>query len=190
MDVENRLIIALKSGDEFAFKTIYDKYSNKIFDCSFFLLKDKDWSADIVQEVFIKLWNYRTNLSPDSNLWSFLYVLTKRLCFNRLKEIQRDHSSFDRILKSSTLVTDSSHDILVAKDLAFHLQKALDQLSDRQREIFELSRFEGLSHQEIAQRLEISPNTVKNHMVSALKLVRKYVLHVNCLALLSIIDIL
>lgn len=170
---DNALIELLKAGDESAFEIIYDKYSERIYQFSILLLKDTGWSEDVVQEVFVKLWNTKENLDSNKSLWTFLYVLTKRTALNKLRDIKSFSSDFEHLWNNISTLSDCSHEKLIAKELSNQLDYVLNTLPKRQREIFKLSRFEGFTHQEIADALNISPNTVKNHMIQALKTIRK-----------------
>ncbi len=172
-DENYNLILNLKLHDELALQAIYYKYAEQVYKFSFLLLKDTGWSEDVVQEVFVKLWNNRSNLDPEGNLWTYLFVLTKRASLNKLRDIKAFSSSFEQLWDNISRLSDCSHEKLVVKELSDSLEGLLNELPDRQREVFKLSRYEGFTHQEIAKKLNISPNTVKNHMVQALKTVKK-----------------
>lgn len=186
-DESCNLILSLKLHDESALQAVYHKYAEQVYSFSFLLLKDTGWSEDVVQEVFVKLWDNRSNLDPEGNLWTYLFVLTKRASLNKLRDIKTFSSSFDQLWDNISRLSDCSHEKLVVKELSDSLEGLLNELPYRQREVFKLSRYEGFTHQEIAKKLNISPNTVKNHMVQALKTVKKGVLcmgHILLLALL------
>jgi len=130
-------------------------------------VNDKADAMDIVQDVFIKLWNFRTNIDPNKSLTSYLYTAVRNHSLNFL----RDHSSKTEVLDEEIILDDqdqSNEDSLLLRDL----KKCIDELPERQREAFELSRFEGLQHDEIAGIMEISARTVNNHIVAALKTLR------------------
>ncbi len=167
------LITSLMQHSEPALESIYNKYAERIYKFSFFLLKDTGMSEDAVQEVFVKLWDSRSKLDPEGNLWTFLYVLAKRITLNKLRSYNRSEALMDNIWNNISQKSECPHEKLIAKELSKHLEWVLQELPDRQRQVFTLSRFEGFSHQEIAQQLDISPNTVKNHMIQALKIIRK-----------------
>lgn len=169
-----RLLRAIILGNELALRVVYDRYSNRVYKLSLLFLKDTGWSQDVVQEVFLKFWNTRANLNPQGNIWNLLYVITKRTALNKLRDMGKSAANFERMWVSISYLSDSVHEVFVAKELSYHLNGFLDKLPTRQREIFKLSREEGYTHQQIADRLGISPNTVKNHMVQALKMIREY----------------
>jgi RNA polymerase sigma-70 factor (family 1) len=166
---DSELIDMLIEGRKSAFEQLYCNYSNRVFSLSFFLLKDTGWSEDTVQEVFLKLWQTRADLRRDQNLWAYLYVLTKRHAFNKLRSVKRSNACFERLWAQFSEPTENPHDAVAAKELRDRINKLLGLLPAQQRMAFSLSRLEGFSHQEIAEHLNISPHTVKNHIVQAVK---------------------
>lgn len=185
--LERQLIHLLIIGDESAFESIYNKYADRVYSLAFLFLKDSGWSEDVVQEVFVKLWKSKSNLQKDGDLWLYLYVLTKRESLNKVRSISRSNNAFERLWKNISSLSECSHEKLVGKEFSNHIDNLITKLPPRQQDIFALSRFEGLTHQEIANKLNISPNTVKNHMVQALKMIREHTLNHNTTYLLLLI---
>ncbi|MBD1421714.1 RNA polymerase sigma factor [Sphingobacterium chuzhouense] len=161
------------TGEEDAFERIYYTYVERVFNVSFFLVKDTGWSDDIVQEVFIKLWENRAKIQSDQDLWTYIYVLTKRLSLNKLRSIKRSYNCFERLWDGLSETSDSTYDIIAAKELKMKIQNFLNSLPPQQKKVFSLSRIDGFSYQEIADQLDISINTVKNHIVQATKSLKK-----------------
>lgn len=186
---EHKWITGLMHDDEQALKFIYDKYSPQVFNFSFLLLKDTGWSEDVVQEVFIKLWNNRSKLDPTGRLLPYLSVLTKRASLNKLRDIKSFSPSFDHLWNNISSLSDCSHEKIIARELSDYLDRMLNQLPERQRVVLKLSRFEGFTHQQIAEELKISPNTVKNHMIQALKTIRSQSLDIDYLLLFILLSL-
>lgn len=183
---DSKLIDMLIEGRKSAFEQLYHGYSNRVFNLSFFLLKDTGWSEDVVQDVFVKLWENRTHLQRGQSLWTYLYVMTKRQALNKLRSVKRSNACFERLWAQISEPEDSLHDLVVAKELNENIKKLLGLLPIQQRTVFSLSRLEGFSHREIAEQLNISPNTVKNHIVQAAKYLKNKRLHYD-LFLLAIL---
>src|SRR5690606_1326055 len=162
---DRKWITALMLDDEQALKFIYDKYSLQVFNYSYLLLKDTGWSEGVVQEVFVNLWKNRSKLDPSGRLIPYLSVLAKRASLNKLRDIKSFTPSFDHLWNNISSVSDCPHEKLIAREFSDYLNQVLSRLPERQREVFKLSRFEGFTHQQIAEELKISPNTVKNHMI-------------------------
>jgi len=155
--IDGNSIKRLVEGDEDAFTSIYEQYSEKVYRLAFRFLKDKALSEEIVQETFINVWLSREKLDPEGNMWLYLYVVAKRLSLNSLRQACK-----------------SNEEEVLARDLENFTGKIIEKLPRQQQLVFKLSRIEGLSHKEIAEQLHISPNTVKNHMVEALKTLRSH----------------
>lgn len=162
----------LMDGDQSVFKRIYDHYADRIFKYALAFVKDDAWAEEILQDTFLKLWHSRSQLDPTGDIWLYLYVLCKRFCLSRLRAIKRSKALQERFLLSVEYEQLYPFDTLEASDLESFISRVIALLPARQQEIFQLSREEGLTHKEIAERLGISVNTVKNHMVSALKAIR------------------
>jgi len=159
----------LIEGNEFAFRKVYDAYSDRVYRLSIRFLKDEAWSEEMVQETFLKLWTSRHVLDATGNMWLYLYVITKRLCLNRLREIKKSSIHINLLMERMELDGHLIHTQIEVKEMERLLHEAITKLPQQQQRVFELSRNEGLSHKEIAEQLGVSPNTVKNHMVQALK---------------------
>lgn len=171
--MNSEIIKDLHQGKEHALRKIFDLYANDVYRVALTILKDDEESQDIVQEVFIKLWNYRENLDPNSEIWAFLYVVTKRTSLNTLRN--KRELKIKESLISEVTPNFCSSDIFTIKQEVDRLEKQImEMLPDQQKRAYRLSRIEGLSHKEIAIEMEISPNTVKNHIVQALKTFKKY----------------
>jgi len=172
--VDSDCIRRLANGDENAFTAVYELYSEKVYRLAFRFLKDKEQSEEIVQEAFINHWLSREKLSADGNMWLYLYVISKRLSLNALRQVGKSSILVERLLHQISELQNTTEEEILAHDLEHYAEKLIEKLPRQQQLIFKLSRIEGLSHKEIAEQLQISPNTVKNHMVEALKTLKTH----------------
>lgn len=170
--ISNPDIKRLSLGDKSAFNLVYEQFSGQVYRLAFRFLKSKELSEEIVQETFIKLWLNRAKLDEHGNIWLYLYVIAKRLSFNSLRKINHSAELFEELLINIKDAHNHTEEEILAADLERFTEKVLNNLPKQQQLVFKLSRIEGLSHKEIAEKLHISPNTVKNHMVEALKTIR------------------
>lgn len=175
--VNNLDIERLRMGDESAFSLIYDQCSGQVYRLAFRFLKDKALSEEIVQETFIKLWLNRDKLDVSGNMWLYLYVIAKRLSLNALRQINQSAELFETLLLNIEQAHNSTEEEILAADMERFTDEVLNKLPKQQQLVFKFSRIDGLTHQEIAQKLEISPNTVKNHIVEALKTIKANLKH-------------
>ena len=172
--VDGDAIHQLIAGDESAFTVIYDRYGQKVYRLAFRFLKDRQQSEEIVQETFISLWLNREKLDANGNLWLYLYVISKRLSLNALRQVGKSSVLVEKLLHRISELENTTEEEVLAHDLEHYAEKIIEKLPRQQQLVFKLSRVEGLSHKEIAEQLHISPNTVKNHMVEALKTLKAH----------------
>jgi RNA polymerase sigma-70 factor (family 1) len=177
-NIDKILVDGLKTRDVKSFESIYDKYWEKLFISAFNVLKDEDICKDIVQEIFISLWN-RSNELKINNLRAYLFQAIK---FQVAKHL-RDNAKFYPIIEQyevSFNVNDVEQNIEY-NELTSLLKEGLEELPDKCKEVFKLSRIDGLSNKEISQKLNITNSTVENHINKALKLLRKNLSGMNIL---------
>jgi len=172
--IDENAIRRLIAGDQSVFTAVYGLYSEKVYRLAFRFLKDREHSEEIVQETFINFWLSREKLDPHGDLWLYLYVISKRLSLNALRQIGKSSILLEKLLYQISDLQNTTEEKIIAHDLEHYTQKLINQLPPQQQLIFRLSRIEGMSHKEIAEQLNISQNTVKNHMVEALKTLRKH----------------
>ncbi len=152
-----------------AFDIIYKKYSRRLYGFVFRYIKQEADTEEIVQEVFIKIWQSRDKINIYSSFDSFLFTIAHNATVNLLKKRITEQKYVEHVkslqhIDETYELTDEIH----YKELMHKFQDLLNELSPRQKEIYQLSREEGLSHKEIAEKLGISVQTVKNHLVTAL----------------------
>lgn len=169
------LLIKLKNGDATAFEGIYNQYRSRIYSYALKLCKSTVIAEEIVQEVFIKIWQKREQLNPELHFGAYLKKITLNHVLNHLKKVAREKSLQDELFNYLSLIRNSAEDRLLEKELLKTYEEAIAQLPPQKKIIYQLSRNEELSHDEIAKKLNISKNTVKNHMVEATKFIRNYV---------------
>jgi|SRR5690606_41913691 len=159
------LLERMKGDDMRAFEQIYRRYASTLFQAAFNILKDTPICEDIIQELFVTLWNKRDNLAIH-NLKAYLYRATRNnvLMYIRANRVQVNIDELEELCSHV-----SSSDRLLAGELERSLNQSLKHLPEKCREIFEMSRFKQLSHKEIAAELNISVKTVENQIGIALK---------------------
>lgn len=159
-----------------AFDAIYNKYCHKLHQFVFMYLKREDDAEEIVQEVFIKIWQSRGKIDVYSSFESFLFTIAYNATMSLLRKRVTEAKSKE-YLKSfqQTVTAEKAIDELQFKELNQRVLILLEQLTPRQKEIYHLSREEGLTHEKIANKLNISESTVNNHLVNVLKYLRSQI---------------
>ncbi|NJM15639.1 MAG: RNA polymerase sigma-70 factor [Bacteroidales bacterium] len=166
------LLIRLKNGDMAAFDAVYEKYCKRLYGFAIRYLKQKQDAEEIVQDVFIKIWNARETINLSSSFESFLFTVAYNTTISQL----RKRLSEKKYVEHVTALQQPGLDHTSPEESYDHLKQTvqvlLEQLTPRQKEVFLLSRQDNLTHEEIAAKLNISVNTVKNHLVAALDFLR------------------
>ncbi len=135
---------------------------------------DSAQSEDIIQEVFIAVWLNRKNIDPEKSFSSYLLTSARNKVFDFFKETARNREMLERNWNKYDASRNATEEELDAFELNELVENAIQQLSSRKKAIFELSKLKGKTHEQIAEELGISKNTVKNHMVESLKFVKGF----------------
>ncbi|WP_454879269.1 RNA polymerase sigma factor [Sphingobacterium detergens] len=158
------------------FKNFFLSYKDKVYKYALLHLKEEDTAADLVQEAFSRIWKKWGELDENKNPQSYLYTIAKNLVFDELrKQKVRVQFKLDGI-DGSKQVDNSNEESIRFKDLERVYREAIEKLPKARLEIFLLSKEEFLDNQEIADRLGISVNTVRDQLVKGNKFVRQYIL--------------
>jgi len=173
LGLDNKILIAkLKDNDASAWREIVNLYSDRLFAYALSLCSDRELSSDIVQHVFITIFETRHNLNPDYSLKSYLY----RSVYNKFIDDYRKEKSMSALHEQyyfmlNQFVTNTSDE-----DLSMKLKKMnviIDKLPERTKKVFILSKQSGLTNIEISENLNISIKTVEGHITKAFKLLRQ-----------------
>ena len=171
---ERTLVLRLIDGDEEAFCELYAAYKNRLIYFAMRFLKSRDYAEDVFQDAFTVIWQGRRFINPDTSFSSYLYTIVRNRILNQLRNLEKEENLRDYILSQAVDYSDDTRQHILANDLRNLISSAMHQLTDRQREIFEMSRAEQMSHREIAEALGISVNTVQEHISSSLRILRSY----------------
>jgi RNA polymerase sigma-70 factor (family 1) len=165
---DNELIILLKDNSHAAYSELYQRYYRLLFVHAYKRLKDEEQAKDIIQELFTSLWDKRATLSLRSNATGYFFTAVNNRIVDHFLHQAVQHkyiASFAGFLNTEQDKTDH----LVRKNqLAELIEKEIQQLPPKMREIFQLSRRDNLSHKEIAEKLEVSEKTVDRQVSNAL----------------------
>lgn len=164
----------LSSGDQIAFRCFFDQYQPKLFGYILRIVKSKEIAEELVTDIFVKIWSAKEIMSDVENADAFLYrmAVNKALDFMRIASREKKTRMLLYDYQDRQLYEPEMR--LETKELEQHISQCLQMLSSQQQLIVKLSREEGLTHDQIAKHLNLSRNTVKNHMVSALKNLKRF----------------
>lgn len=163
----------LGTGDEAAFERIFRRLSEPVFRFVCGMLQDEALAHDITQDTFAKLWSIRTQMDTVDSLRAYVFQMARNRVYNHQRDQQVRRDNEEHLQAAHPDASPASPDKTLDADLLRSLlEKWVDELPDRQREALTLRRQNDLSHDEIADVMDVSPNTVNNHIVRAMKYLR------------------
>lgn len=169
---EKELLCQVATGNQQAFAMLVDKYSARTYAHVLTYIKNAPLSEEITQDIFLQLWKHRTELPAIGNFQGYLHIITRNRTISELRKKLDILSDAD--------VSDAEEDLLNPvqqleyRQLSDILLRGIDLLPPRRKQVFRMSRFEGMSYEMIAAELGISKGTVNDHMVEALLFLRSY----------------
>lgn len=168
---DNELFSLIQSGDKYAFEEIYERFNGLLYIYACKLVSDREDARDIVQEIFVYLWS-NPNIKINSQLSAYLYTAVRYKVFDWLDKNKSKSNyllSLENFVEQGNCITD---DYIREKELASIIEKEVNLLPPKMRQIFEMSRQQHLSQKQIAEILHLSDKTVKKQMSNALKVLR------------------
>ena len=168
---ETELLLLLSKGSDEALKLIYERYWQQLFLSAYSILKDKEGCEDIIQEIFIQLWQRRETINITHSLEAYLFTATRYQVFHHIKKSHGRQELFENL--EERFLTQAPDIPLYVKDLQEGINIAVGNLPEKCREIYKLSRDEHLSYKAIADHLQISPKTVEKQLSIAFKKLRE-----------------
>jgi len=172
----DQLFDLLKCSDEGAFAEIFSRYDSRIYAFILKMVKDQSIASDVTQEVFIRIWTKRNLLQEVRNMEAYIFTIATNLTLNQLKKRLRERQIRDELqMQWRHNIASDADNLLLLHDCESLVSTIVEQLPPQQKRIYSLSREEGLNYEEISQRINISPNTVRNHLVKALHTIRIFI---------------
>ena len=163
----------LKAGSTRCFEALFKQWYEPLCRYAYSMLHDHEEAEDIVQKIFCKLWDQREKMEIHTSIKSYLYRMVHNACLNKIKQWQTRAEHHEQIAACSVATGNPVEQTIGYKELSHQVELAIDTLPTRCREVFLLSRMQYLSYAQIAQKLQISPNTVEVQIVKALKVLRE-----------------
>ena len=163
----------LCEDDRAAYAALFDQTYDALLRYVTYITHDQQAAYDVLQDVYLKLWNIRHTIDPDRSLRALLYQMARNYALNHERHRKRHATD---ALEETTLEPQAASRLsedLDAQELHHRIQRWIDHMPARRREAFLLSRYEGLSHEQIACLMNLAPKTVNNHIVLALQYLRE-----------------
>jgi RNA polymerase sigma-70 factor (ECF subfamily) len=163
-------------GDSAAFEKLFTFYCQPLLNFARRYVKDTHIAENIVQDIFVKIWQNRTQLDPSSDIKIYLYTAVKNRSYKYLRHLDVERRAIENPnLASQSLKT--PEDEMDEKEIMVTINKAIEELPEKARLIFSMNRFDNLTYKEIARIQDISVKTVETHMGRALKFLRDHLAH-------------
>lgn len=159
---------------ELLFAELFKKHEYRLHSLALKLTKSDSYARDIIQEVFLKLWEHRHHMQAIHNIEAWLYRITENKVIDFLRKAAADDRLKEAIWSKLSDQFNDTEDLVAAKEYSQIVQKAIDQLPPQRKLIYHLNREKGLNYQEIADELAISKHTVKNQLSNALQSIKSF----------------
>lgn len=170
-----KLIKKIRGGSKPAFEQLFNLHYSNLQRFLWGYVKSSHVAEELVQDVFLKVWENRSTLNPDKNIKTYIYKIGRNLAIDyiRHKKIEQEWEKEKKTLYSISLLRQDLGEKKSHKTILKEVKKAIEKLPERRRQVFILSRFDGMTYKEIANVLEISVNTVETHIYRSLKTLRR-----------------
>jgi RNA polymerase sigma-70 factor, ECF subfamily len=172
-DDDSEIVIELVSGSKKAFEQIFYKYHKRVYSFSLRLLGDTYSAEEITQRVFVAIWDQRKRIDETKLLTPYIFSIARYLIYQEFRLRVYRKAVFEEISSSQSSFVEITKDEILYNELFEIMQKVIDDLPPRQKEIFRLNRDSRLTYKQIAVQLGISENTVDTHIRRALAHIRK-----------------
>jgi len=169
---DGELVALLQAGEERAFTEIYERYAMMVYYRVNQLLRDPEAAKDVVQEIFMAVWDKPNNILENANLAGYLYVAGRNKVLKLIEKGKVRNDYIASIAKYASEISTATLDEIDERAVAAVIEQEIQNLPPKMREVFELSRNGNLSHKEIAERLNISDKTVKKQINNAIKILK------------------
>jgi RNA polymerase sigma-70 factor (family 1) len=163
----------LRESDRDAFAQLYKRYWRRLFDSAYKRLLLREECEEIIQEIFVDLWTKRENLLITVSIESYLYGALRFSIYNLIRSRKIREAYLDHLLHTPNPEQNYIEDSLYYEELSQALEKSIQNLPEKYRKVYQLSRSENLTYKEIAGQLDLPIDTVEKHMGKALKILRE-----------------
>ena len=174
---DEKLILAkIAKGDQQAFGILFDFYRNKVYGYALTILQEDTAAEEIVQDVFIKLWIRRKILLTIENFGGFLRTTTRNETLNALKKIASEQKNYQIANQNKSDIDSGTENEIQFRETKKLLDAAIEKLPPQQKLVYNLCHIEGLKQKDVAEKLNLSPLTVKTHLRDAVKSIKNYLM--------------
>lgn len=163
----------IATGDERAFRQLFDRYKERFYAAVLKMTCSDEVAKDILQDTFMNIWDKRESLANIDNPSAYFFTAVYRRVYHHYRKVAQEK----KLLEEASLINTSvntTEEMVLAHESNELILEAITKLPPQKQLVFKLSREEGLSREDVAGKLHLSPNTVKNHLTEALKFIRSF----------------
>jgi RNA polymerase sigma-70 factor (family 1) len=171
---EKELLLLLLNGNEQAFEKIYNLYSTRLYGNLLKLVKSEAEAQEILQDVFLKIWDNRRSIDIEKSFRSYLFKIAENKVYDFFRKAARDKKREAQLISIATNEYVPVEELLQSDEKSAILQKAIDSLPPQRQQVFRLCKLEGKSYKDVSELLGISVSTISDHIVKATKSIRDY----------------
>jgi len=171
---EKDILLDLLNGNENAFEKIYQLYSPRLFGKLLKLVKSESHAKEILQDVFLKLWEHRKSIDPEKSFRSYLFKIAENKVYDFFRKAAREKIMASQLIALSTANYNVIDEFISGDENLAMLQRAIDLLPPQRQQIIRLCKLEGKSYKEVSEMLGISVSTISDHIVKGTKAIREY----------------
>lgn len=176
----------IANGDDTSFGTIFELYKKRVFSLALKMLKCETEAEEIVQEVFLSIWQAKARLGEINDPEAYLFTITYNTIYSFLKKASRNKEFLNSIIQHLNQIQNTTADTINGNETSKLIKEAIHSLPPQQRTVYQLSKQEGLSYDEIAAGMKISRNTVRNHLAEAMKTIRIFLKKIDIILMLVV----
>jgi RNA polymerase sigma-70 factor (family 1) len=173
---EGKILMELSRGVESAFEKVYHAYSSCLYYKLLKLVKSHVVAQEILQEVFLVIWNKRKSIDVEKSFRSYLFSIAANKCYDFFRKAARDRKMHAQLLRLSQKHHNQTEEDIITKETSGILHHVIELLPPRRRLIFLLCKVDGRSYDEVSRQLGISPSTISDHIVKANNFIRDHLL--------------
>jgi RNA polymerase sigma-70 factor (ECF subfamily) len=171
---ESEILSLVAVGNEPAFEKLFNHYHHKIYTIAIKLTHSTVLAEEIVQDVFLIIWQRRSELYQIQDFDAYLFIVARNKVYKVLKRIAKNYSITSFKNQSSLAANNDTSDVVMNKEYNFLLKKAIDRLPNQQRQVYKYIKEDGLKRDEVAFLLHLKPETVKSNLAQSMKKIRAY----------------
>jgi len=171
---DSELARKISGGQKSAYQELFERYAPRIYKFSLSYLKNKKDAEELVQDVFLKIWEKREMLDQTKNIKSFIFKIAVNTIYDFIRRKNIENAFNDFAKASFDKATDSTWHTVIFEDMQQNLNNLISQLPEQQQKIFQLSKIEGLTNDEIAANMSLSKRTVENHLYRSISFLKEH----------------